>query len=65
MTTLIQHLDYLLKLCRNASDLASKRTFFDQAFGAVTYHIAMVPTDEEAAEALWDGYRTKFEATFC
>ena len=62
LNILINSLDYYIKACRNASDRATKRTFFDQAFGACQYHIMMFHNDQQKVEALWNvKYKPEFE----
>lgn len=61
LNTLINALDYYLKACKRAEDKTTKRTFFDQAFGAAQYHIFMFPNDQQRVENLWNGYKPQFE----
>lgn len=61
MKNLILILDYYLKACKKATDLRTKRTFFDQAFGACQYHIFIFPNDQVDVQNLWDEYKPQFE----
>lgn len=62
MKNLILILDYYRNACQKATDLPTKRTFFDQAFGACQYHIFIFPNDQVDVEDLWnDVYKPQFE----
>ena len=61
MKNLTLILDYYLKACKKATDLRTKRTFFDQAFGACQYHIFIFPNDQVDVQNLWDEYKPQFE----
>lgn len=61
MKNLTFMLDYYLNACHRATDIRTKRTFFDQAFGACQYHIFIYPTQEDEVKELWECYRKDFE----
>lgn len=61
LKTLTNALDYYLKACKNAQDLRTQRTFFDQAFGAAQYHIFLFPANQQEVEELWNCYKPQFE----
>jgi hypothetical protein len=61
MKNLITILDYYLKACQRATDLPTKRTFFDQAFGACQYHIFIFSYEQNEVQELWDTYKAQFE----
>ena len=61
MKNLTLILDYYLNACKKATDLRTKRTFFDQAFGACQYHIFIFPNDQVDVQNLWDEYKPQFE----
>lgn len=46
MDKLIQMLDYFLKACERATDTRTRRTFFDQATGAVQMYCLLNITEE-------------------
>jgi hypothetical protein len=58
---LIKQIDYLLGLCKKANNLIARKCFYDQAFGALQYHVALFPGDHAEAESLWNDYRVQFE----
>ena len=60
MSTLINYLDYTLKAAKNPC--LEAKTFYNQAFGAVQYHLYQFPNDECKVIALWeDVYKPQFE----
>jgi hypothetical protein len=62
MEKLIEMLNYYVNACANAKDPATKRTFFDQATGAVQMYCLMNIADEPKVLPLWDEtYRPRFE----
>jgi hypothetical protein len=62
MNTLINYLDYLVRAVGHADDIRFKRSFYDQAFGAVQYQMFLHPNDEKRVQKLWEEvYRPKFE----
>ena len=62
MNKLIEMLNYYVNACANAKDTATRRTFFDQATGAVQMYCFMSINDEAKVLPLWDEtYRPKFE----
>ena len=62
MDKLIELLDYYVNACTNAKDTATRRTFFDQATGAVQMYCYLNLADETKILPLWDDtYRPKFE----
>ena len=50
---------YCLRACERAEN--NKLIWMHQAFGAVQYHITLVPEDYEKVEELWNKYRPQFE----
>lgn len=63
MEKLLEMLNYYVNACTNAKDTATRRTFFDQATGAVQMYCYLNIKDEHKVLALWDNtYRPKFEA---
>lgn len=63
MDKLIEMLNYYVNACANANDAATRRTFFDQATGAVQMYCFLNIKNESKAVTLWDNiYRPKFEA---
>ena len=62
ITMLANCLNYYLRACERATDRQTRRTFYDQAFGACQYHLMMSYGDQEKVEKMWDNYRSKFEA---
>ena len=63
MDKLIEMLNYYVNACANATDYPTRRTFFDQAFGAVQMYCYLNIKDEAKLLPLWDNtYRPKFEA---
>ena len=61
MEKLINMLSWYECACQRATDFASRRTFFDQAFGALQMFNCMVPDLEDEAIAVWEGtYRPLF-----
>lgn len=58
---LIEQIDYLLGLCKKANNLTARKCFYDQAFGALQYHVTLFPSDFDEAESLWNDYRVQFE----
>ena len=63
MKKLIELLNYYVNACTNATDTATRRTFFDQATGAVQMYCYLNIKNESKVVALWDNtYRPKFEA---
>ena len=62
MEKLIEMLNYYVNACANAKDTVTKRTFFDQATGAVQMYCYLNITDEAKVLPLWDEtYRPRFE----
>lgn len=61
LNTLINALEYYLKACKYAQDQRTKRTFYDQAFGAAQYHIMMFTNSQQGVEELWNVYKPQFE----
>lgn len=61
MENLTNILNYYLRACRNAQDTKTSKTFFDQAFGAVQYHLFVFPYTEKEVESLWNEYKAQFE----
>lgn len=62
MEKLIEMLDYYINACTHAKDFTTKRTFFDQATGAVQMFCFMNIADEAKVLPLWDKtYRPRFE----
>ena len=62
MDKLIELLDYYVNACTKATDTATRRTFFDQATGAVQMYCYLNLADEAKVLPLWDEtYRPKFE----
>ena len=62
MEKLIEMLNYYVNACANAKDTATKRTFFDQATGAVQMYCYLNITDEAKVLPLWDEtYHPRFE----
>ena len=60
MNTLIIYLDQCIKNAKNPN--YPTRTAFDQAFGALMYHLLAHPNDSHKAEKLWEEvYRPQFE----
>lgn len=60
MNTLINYLDYTLRAAKNPCFDA--KTFYNQAFGAVQYHLFQFPNDEAKVVKLWDEvYKPQFE----
>lgn len=60
MKTLKNYLDYTLKAAQNTCFDA--KTFYNQAFGAVQYHLIQFPQDECKVIAMWeDKYEPMFE----
>ena len=63
MKNLIAILDYYCNACHRATDYPTRRTFFDQATGAVQMYCLLNIKNESKVVALWDNiYRPKFEA---
>ena len=63
MDKLIEMLDYYVNACTNTIDTATRRTFFDQATGAMQMYCLLNIKSESKVVALWDNvYRPKFEA---
>lgn len=58
---LIERLDYCLRACKRMRDRVGRKCFYDQAFGAVQYHIILFPSDMAEVEGLWNDYRVRFE----
>lgn len=54
-------LDYYLRACERAKDPLTRKTFYDQAFGACQYHIMVFHNDQEKVEQMWNNYKPKFE----
>lgn len=50
---------YCLRACERAEN--NKLIWMHQAFGAVQYHIALIPEDYERVEELWNKYKPQFE----
>ena len=48
-----------LRDCANAT--SRKEIWMHQAFGAVQYHILLLPEDYEMVEELWNKYKPQFE----
>ena len=61
MKNLILILDYYRNACHRATDYPTRRTFFDQAFGACQYHIFIFPNDQVDVQDLWETYKKDFE----
>ena len=62
MEKLIQMLNYYVNACASAKDHSTRRTFFDQATGAVQMYCLLNITDESKILPLWDEtYRPRFE----
>ena len=62
MNKLIEMLNYYVNACASAKDTATRRTFFDQATGAVQMYCMMNICDEPKVLPLWDEtYRPRFE----
>ena len=61
MKHLIAILDYYRSACHRATDYTTRRTFFDQAFGACQYHIYIFPDTQVDVEDLWNCYKKDFE----
>lgn len=64
MNTLINYLDYLVRLLKLAYNTDNKKALFNQAYGACQYHMLCHPDNvtEEKVTTLWnDVYRPKFE----
>lgn len=63
MDKLIEMLNYYVNACASAKDTPTRRTFFDQATGAVQMYCLLNTKNEPKVVALWDNtYRPKFEA---
>ena len=61
MEKLINYMSARLAVASRYPEYA--RTNFDQAFGALCYHIELNPSDEDKLIPLWDKtYRPSFEA---
>jgi hypothetical protein len=61
MEKLTNLLSWYVSACERATEFATRRTFFDQAFGAVQMFNDLFPDQEEEAVALWEGtYRPEF-----
>jgi hypothetical protein len=61
MNTLTTYLNYTLNAAKNPCFEAS--TFYNQAFGAVQYHLFQFPQDEYEVVKMWDEvYKPAFEA---
>lgn len=62
MTALINYLDYQMRMTKATENLTYRKTFYEQAFGAVQYHLFLYPNDQEKIELLWgEVYRPQFE----
>ena len=62
MDKLIEMLNYYVNACASAKDRTTRRTFFDQATGAVQMYCLLNIADEPKVLPLWDDtYRPKFE----
>ena len=61
ITMLATCLDYYLRACKGAADRTTRKTFFDQAFGACQYHLMMFHDDQQKVERLWNDYKPEFE----
>lgn len=62
MDKLIEMLDYYVNACASVKDTPTRRTFYDQATGAVQMYCLLNIADEPKVLPLWDGtYRPKFE----
>jgi hypothetical protein len=62
MEKLIEMLNYYVNACASAKDTSTKRTFYDQATGAVQMYCLMNIVDEPKVLPLWDEtYRPRFE----
>ena len=67
LSTLIFYLDQCLRYATIAADRDPKsvRTFFDNAFGAVSLYCFMTYKEhgdwEDLAKSLWEDYKAKFE----
>lgn len=61
MIMLATCLDYYLGACERAQDRQTRRTFYDQAFGACQYHLMMRHDDQQKVERLWNDYKPEFE----
>lgn len=55
-------INYYLRACERATDRQTRRTFYDQAFGACQYHLMMFHDDQQKVEQMWDNYKPQFEA---
>ena len=55
-------LNYYLPAWETATDRQTRKTFYDQAFGACQYHLMLSHDDQQKVEQMWDNYRPKFEA---
>lgn len=61
MKILIDQLDYCVRACERMNERVARKCFYDQAFGAVQYHIILFPGDTAEVESLWNDYRVRFE----
>lgn len=62
MNTLINALDRQLKWCKNEFATATRKTYFDQAFGMAQMACCFYPNDSKRIQNLWeDVYRPQFE----
>lgn len=61
ITMLATCLDYYLRACEYAKDRQTRKTLYDQAFGACQYHLMLSHDDQKKVEQMWDNYRPKFE----
>lgn len=62
MNKLIEMLNYYVNACASAKDTPTRRTFYDQATGAVQMYCLLNIADEPKVLPLWDDtYRPKFE----
>ncbi len=62
MENLIIMLDYFLKACERATDTRTRRTFFDQATGAMQMYCLLNLDEEHQVFVLWDTtYYPKFD----
>ena len=61
METLKTTLNYYLKACQRATERTTRKSFYDQAFGACQYHIMMFHNDEGKVEQMWNDYKEHFE----
>jgi hypothetical protein len=59
MEKLNEWIMYCLRACERAEN--NKLIWMHQAFGAVQYHITLVPEDYERVEKLWNKYKPQFE----